>query len=186
MVMCKHVLVLLFSFFVLDSSAGTGDGTNVFGKSMGKHGKGRTEDADEDESGPGIMNGMGIRPVKGEKDEPKIMGSMEKVKKEKENNIGKMDGEKKDKLTLRVMSYNIWGGGANEGKPINETVNVILAADADIIGVQETRLESDPCTAESCPAVGDSVVGAIADAMGFYYYDQTTVNVALWAMILVL
>lgn len=83
--------------------------------------------------------------------------------------------------TLTVMTYNIWGGGANEGKPIDETVAVIRAAGADIIGVQETRLESDPCTAESCPAVGESVVKAIADALGFYYYDQTQTNSALWA-----
>ena len=150
---------------------------------MGKHGKGGTEDVDEDESGSKGMKGMGARPVKGETTESKMTGSMAAVKANqvKEKQKGKMDGEKKDKLTLRVMSYNIWGGGANEGKPVNETVNIILAADADIIGVQETRLESDPCTAESCPAVGDSVVGAIADALGFYYYDQTAVNVALWA-----
>jgi endonuclease/exonuclease/phosphatase family metal-dependent hydrolase len=102
------------------------------------------------------------------------------TEKMKKHNI-KSDGAMNDKLTLRIMSYNIWGGGLNEGKPINETVNVILAADADIVGVQETRLESDPCTAESCPAVGDSVLGAIADALGFYYYDQTASNVAIWA-----
>ncbi|MEZ4869068.1 MAG: esterase-like activity of phytase family protein [Caldilineaceae bacterium] len=82
---------------------------------------------------------------------------------------------------LTVMTFNIWGGGANEDKPVDETVAAIRAAGADIIGVQETRLESDPCTAESCPATGDSVVKAIADALGFYYYDQTQENAALWA-----
>ena len=85
------------------------------------------------------------------------------------------------KTTLTIMTYTIWGGGANEGKPVDETVAVIRAANADIIGVQETRLEADPCTAESCPAVGASVVKAIADALGFYYYDQTQTNSALWA-----
>ena len=65
------------------------------------------------------------------------------------------------KTTLTIMTYNIWGGGANEGKPVDETVAVIRAANADIIGVQETRLEADPCTAESCPAVGASVVKAM-------------------------
>ena len=181
MMMHIQVLLLLLPFIVVDSFAKTGDDTNVFG--MGKHGKGGTEDVDEDESGSKGMKGMGARPVKGETTESKMTGSMAAVKANqvKEKQKGKMDGEKKDKLTLRVMSYNIWGGGANEGKPVNETVNIILAADADIIGVQETRLESDPCTAESCPAVGDSVVGAIADALGFYYYDQTAANVALWA-----
>ena len=83
--------------------------------------------------------------------------------------------------TLRVMSFNIWGGGANEGKGIEETVAAIRAAGADVVGLQETRLESDPCTAESCPAVGESVAPAIAEALGWHVYDQTQENVALWA-----
>lgn len=33
------------------------------------------------------------------------------------------------------MTFNVWGGGANEGKSIDETVAAIVAADADIIGV---------------------------------------------------
>lgn len=64
------------------------------------------------------------------------------------------------------MSHSIWGGGANEAKPIDDTVAVIRAAGADIIGVQETRLESDPCTADLCPAAGPSVAQALADALG--------------------
>jgi exodeoxyribonuclease III len=83
--------------------------------------------------------------------------------------------------TLRVMSFNIWGGGANEDKGIAETVAAITAAGADVVGLQETRLESDPCTAESCPAVGDSVAPALAEALGWYVYDQTAENPALWA-----
>jgi exodeoxyribonuclease-3 len=83
--------------------------------------------------------------------------------------------------TLRVMSYNTWGGGANEGKGIEETVAAIKAAGADVVGLQETRLESDPCTAEHCPAAGDSVAPAIAAALGWYVYDQTAENPALWA-----
>ena len=83
--------------------------------------------------------------------------------------------------TLRVMSFNVYGGGANDGKPVDETVAAIKAAGADIIGMQETRLESDPCDADNCPATGDSVAKAIADKLGFYYYDQTKNNAALWA-----
>jgi exodeoxyribonuclease III len=83
--------------------------------------------------------------------------------------------------TLRVMSFNIWGGGANEGKGIEETVAAIKAARADVVGLQETRLESDPCTAEICPAVGESVASAIAAALGWQVYDQTDQNAALWA-----
>lgn len=185
MVNYTFVVLLAFSLFVVDASTGKGGSkmTNVFGMSMGKKDEVATEDSDEGTTSPRTMKGMGTKPVKGGKHEPKMMGSMTEVKVEadKQTQKGKMNGVMNDKLTVRVMSYNIWGGGANEGKPINETVNVILAADADIVGVQETRLESDPCTAESCPAVGESVVGEIADALGFYYYDQTVVNVAVWA-----
>jgi len=82
---------------------------------------------------------------------------------------------------LTIMSYNVWGGGANEQKPVDETVAVIKAAGADIIGIQETRLEGDPCTAESCPPAGESVAAKIAAALGYHHYDQTKANDALWA-----
>jgi endonuclease/exonuclease/phosphatase family metal-dependent hydrolase len=82
---------------------------------------------------------------------------------------------------LTVMTYNIWGGGQNEDKPIDETVAAIKAAGADIIGVQETRLEGDVCTADICPPAGESVAKKIADALGFHVYDQTAENMALWA-----
>ena len=82
---------------------------------------------------------------------------------------------------LKIMSFNIWGGGQNEGKGVDETVAVIKAAGADIIGIQETRLESDPCTADHCPATGPSAAKAVADALGFHYYEQKQENAALWA-----
>ena len=83
--------------------------------------------------------------------------------------------------TLKVMSFNIWGGGQNEGKGVEETVAAIRAAGADVVGLQETRLESDPCTAESCPATGASAAPAIAAALGWHVYDQTGGNGLLWA-----
>jgi endonuclease/exonuclease/phosphatase family metal-dependent hydrolase len=83
--------------------------------------------------------------------------------------------------SLTIMSYNIWGGGMNEGKPIDETVAVLKAVNPDIVGLQETRLEGDPCTAEVCPPRGDSVGPKIAEALGYHYFEQTAVNDALWA-----
>lgn len=83
--------------------------------------------------------------------------------------------------TLTVMSFNIYGGGANDGKPIDETLAVLRAAGADIIGLQETRLESETCDAVDCPADGPSVGPALAQALGYYYYEQEAQNVALWA-----
>ena len=84
--------------------------------------------------------------------------------------------------TLRVMSYNVWGGGGNEDKPTDETLAVLRAANADLIGLQETRLEGEICEADFCPAAGDSVGPALAEALGYYYYyEQTEEKVALWA-----
>lgn len=54
--------------------------------------------------------------------------------------------------SLRVMSYNIWLGGANAG-PLSRTVGVIQTAQADIIGIQE-RGSNGP---------------AIASALGYHY-----------------
>ena len=54
--------------------------------------------------------------------------------------------------SLRVMSYNIWVGGANNG-PLSRTVGVIQTAQADIVGIQEQGSNGQ----------------AIANALGFYY-----------------
>ena len=82
---------------------------------------------------------------------------------------------------LTVMSFNLWRGGANAKKPVDEMVAVIRAARADIIGVQETRKEGAPCTAQSCPPAGESLAPKIAAALGFYVYDQTKAVDAVWA-----
>ncbi|RCW28470.1 exonuclease III [Ciceribacter lividus] len=82
---------------------------------------------------------------------------------------------------LTVMSFNIWGGGANEGKDVAETAAVIRAAGADIIGIQETKPEPEVCEADDCKPVGESVAAKLAEALGFHYYDQAQDNPALWA-----
>jgi exodeoxyribonuclease III len=82
---------------------------------------------------------------------------------------------------LTVMSFNIWGGGANEGKPVDETVAAIRAVNPDIVGVQETMTEGEDCTADVCPPGGESVARRIAEALGYHYIDQTATNDALWA-----
>ncbi|MDH4442726.1 MAG: endonuclease/exonuclease/phosphatase family protein [Rhizobium sp.] len=86
-----------------------------------------------------------------------------------------------DPMELTVMSFNIWGGGGNAGKSVDETVAVIKTVGADIVGIQETRLEPDPCTAESCSATGESKARAIAEKLGYFFYDQGQQNAALWA-----
>ena len=74
------------------------------------------------------------------------------------------------KLTL--LSMNMWGAGANEQKPIDETVAVIKATGADIIAAQETVPEPDPCTADTCMAEeGKSRAAEIAAALGYHYHE---------------
>ena len=90
-------------------------------------------------------------------------------------------GDDSEETEVTAMSFNIWGGGANEKKPIDETVAAIQAAEADVIGVQETRLEGPLCTAEFCPPRGPSVAQDLADALGYEVYEQKAVNEALWA-----
>jgi endonuclease/exonuclease/phosphatase family metal-dependent hydrolase len=82
---------------------------------------------------------------------------------------------------LTVMTFNAWGGGANEGRSIADTAAVIRAAGADIVGIQETRPESPQCDAASCPPAGESIAARLAAALGFQYHEQTQSNSALWA-----
>ena len=57
---------------------------------------------------------------------------------------------------VTVMSYNILVGGTGLGQPLSKTVEVITAAGADIVGLQEQGGSGR----------------AIADALGFSYFDQ--------------
>ncbi len=82
---------------------------------------------------------------------------------------------------LTVMTFNIRGGGSNDGKSVDETVAAIKAVNPDIVGIQESRAESVPCTAEHCPASGESVAGKLAAALGYHFVDQQGESAALWA-----
>ncbi len=82
---------------------------------------------------------------------------------------------------LTIMSFNVYGGGANDNKPVDETVAVTRRANADTTATRGTRLEGDPCDADNCKPRGDSVAKAIAEQLGFHFYDQTAENPALWA-----
>lgn len=57
--------------------------------------------------------------------------------------------------SLRVMTYNIWVGGLESDLPLSRTADVIRAAGADVIGIQE--------------AYGSTQ--AIANELGFFYHD---------------
>jgi endonuclease/exonuclease/phosphatase family metal-dependent hydrolase len=79
------------------------------------------------------------------------------------------------------MSFNIRGGGGNDGKGVDETVAAIRAVNPDIVGIQEARNESVPCTAEHCPPAGESVAAKLAAALGMHYVDQGEESPILWA-----
>lgn len=83
-------------------------------------------------------------------------------------------------LRLTVMTFNVWGAGANEGESIEETLAAIRRFNPDIVGLQEVRREAVPCTS-TCPPDGPGVAGEIAEALGYHVYEQRQENEALWA-----
>lgn len=70
-----------------------------------------------------------------------------------------------DPETMRVMSYNIWVGGEAGRQPLSQTVKVIEAARADLVGMQETR-------GERRNGQRPDAARAIAKLLGWHYLDQ--------------
>ncbi|MAB78322.1 MAG: hypothetical protein CMJ89_03110 [Planctomycetes bacterium] len=64
---------------------------------------------------------------------------------------------------LRVMSFNVWVGGANVNGGLQKIVDAIVAADADVVGIQES----------SATAVW------VAQELGWYSYMPSTGSVAV-------
>jgi exonuclease III len=63
------------------------------------------------------------------------------------------------------MTYNLWHGGEAGGQPLNQTIRVIEAANADVVGLQETGgLERDGAIADNARS--------IAEKLGWHYFDQ--------------
>ena len=63
------------------------------------------------------------------------------------------------------MTFNIWVGGESGGQPLEQTAAVIKAAQADVVGIQESR------GAEHNGKRPDNGA-AIARLLGWHYYDQ--------------
>jgi exodeoxyribonuclease III len=66
---------------------------------------------------------------------------------------------------VRVMSFNLWHGGDAGRQPLRQSVEVIKAARADLIGLQETA-----GLANSGPRPDRAI--QLAQALGFHYFDQ--------------
>lgn len=68
---------------------------------------------------------------------------------------------------LRVMSFNLWHGGDAGKQPLSQTAEVIRAAKADIIGLQETGgYEKEKGSGR--PDNGRK----LAEMLGWHYFDQ--------------
>lgn len=67
--------------------------------------------------------------------------------------------------SLRVMSFNIWVGGEEGKQPLSQTAEVIRAAKADIVGLQETHgFEREGKRPDNGPK--------LAQLLGWTYFDQ--------------
>ncbi|WP_428305152.1 endonuclease/exonuclease/phosphatase family protein [Lacipirellula sp.] len=67
--------------------------------------------------------------------------------------------------SVRVMSFNIWVGGESGGQPTEQTVAVIKAARADVVGLQESHgREHD--------GVRRDAAALLAKQLGWNYFDQ--------------
>jgi exodeoxyribonuclease-3 len=69
--------------------------------------------------------------------------------------------------TLRVMSFNLWHGGDAGKQPLTQTLEVIRAAKADLVGLQETG------GFEKEKGAGRPDHGRrLAEMLGWHYFDQ--------------
>jgi exodeoxyribonuclease III len=75
---------------------------------------------------------------------------------------------------IKVLSFNIWGGGLHHGKQLGETIAVIRATAADIIGLQEVHRLGDGCVTESCADNTVSLTQEIGRALGFHWHEQSS------------
>ncbi len=62
--------------------------------------------------------------------------------------------------TLRIMSFNIWRGGAAGGQPLSQTIKVIRESNADVVGIQESYAGKDDSAAK------------IAKSLGWHHFSQ--------------
>ncbi|HRI13410.1 MAG TPA: endonuclease/exonuclease/phosphatase family protein [Verrucomicrobiota bacterium] len=68
---------------------------------------------------------------------------------------------------LRVMSFNLWHGGDAGKQPLSQTIEVIRAAHANLVGLQETR-GFEPTPGATRPNNG----ARLAQMLGWQYFDQ--------------
>jgi exodeoxyribonuclease III len=84
---------------------------------------------------------------------------------------------------IRLLSMNMHGAGADDGKSIDETIAVFKAVNADIIAAIETVAEPDPCNpgTTNCLAPDLSRAADLAKAMGYNFHEFKHNTETHWA-----
>lgn len=82
---------------------------------------------------------------------------------------------------LTLLTFNAEGGGLNSGMPVDETLAVLSAANADIVGLQEVRALPPTCYRDDCPPVGPSVAPRLASETGMLLHEQRYDDGITWA-----
>jgi endonuclease/exonuclease/phosphatase family metal-dependent hydrolase len=67
--------------------------------------------------------------------------------------------------TLRVMTFNIWVGGEAGKLPLDQTIKVVQAAKADLVGIQESH-------GEKRGGKKHDAAQAIAQKLSWHYFNQ--------------
>ncbi|MGL4240769.1 MAG: endonuclease/exonuclease/phosphatase family protein, partial [Beijerinckiaceae bacterium] len=76
--------------------------------------------------------------------------------------------------TLKILTFNIWGAGLHRGHAIEDTVAILRAADADIVGLQEAvpHRAGAGCASEACVEATGSLACAIAARLAYHCFEQ--------------
>jgi endonuclease/exonuclease/phosphatase family metal-dependent hydrolase len=76
--------------------------------------------------------------------------------------------------TLKVLSFNIWGAGLHNGRILDDTVAVLRASGADVIGLQEVFRHARTDVPAGSPAIEENIACAIARALAFHCHEQAS------------
>jgi len=79
--------------------------------------------------------------------------------------LSRVAAHARESATIRVMSFNIWIGGEAGKQPLAQTANVIEAAKADIVGIQES------CGEKKNGKRPDNAK-VVAERLGWNHYSQ--------------
>jgi endonuclease/exonuclease/phosphatase family metal-dependent hydrolase len=77
-------------------------------------------------------------------------------------------------IELTVLSFNAWGLGAHTGDSLDRTAAVLRAADADIVGLQETRPWPEDCRVPDCIALGEGRLAELANRLGYHWVEVSS------------